>query len=238
MQPQTDPFIVPKCLDSIKILYQDEHILVVNKPSGLLSLSGKHPLNIDSVHHRLIQDYPTCSMIHRLDFGTSGILLLSLNKTVNALLCKQFSNRTVTKRYTALLHGLVINDNGIIESSIAKDVNNFPLMKLCEHSGKPAKSKYRVLARYTQNQTNSFYRSFTTSTPRHVTLIEFEPITGRTHQLRVHSQFIGHPILGCDLYASDEAYFMTTRMMLHATELCFEHPFSGERLMIQCNSPF
>lgn len=238
MQPQADPFIVPICLDSIEILYLDEHILVINKPSGLLSLSGKHPLNIDSVHHRLVQDYPTCTMIHRLDFGTSGILLLALNKNINAILCKQFSDRDVSKRYIALLHGTVTSDSGEIVCSIAKDADNFPLMKQCEQSGKPAKSKFRVLNRFVQDENDSFYQASEIAGDRSVTRIEFEPITGRTHQLRVHSQFMGHPILGCDLYATDEAYFMTSRLMLHASELCFNHPISGERLTIKCNSPF
>ena len=238
MQPQADPFIVPKCDDAIKILYQDEHILVINKPSGLLSLSGKHPLNKDSVHYRLIKGFPTCTMIHRLDFGTSGILLLALNKQVNALLCKQFSDRTVSKRYTALLHGTVNSNSGVIECSIAKDADNFPLMKQCEQTGKSAKSKFKVLERFVQNENDSFYQAGEGLVERNVTRIEFEPVTGRTHQLRVHSQFIGHSILGCDLYASDEAYFMTSRLMLHASELCFNHPISGERLTIKCNSPF
>lgn len=238
MQPQTDPFIVPKCLDSIEILYQDEYILVINKPSGLLSLSGKHPLNIDSVHYRLVQGFPTCTMIHRLDFGTSGILLLALSKNINAMLCKQFSDRDVSKRYVALLHGTVNKDSGVIECSIAKDAENFPLMKPCAQTGKAAKSKFRVLSRFIQNEQDCFYQASESAGERKVTRIEFEPVTGRTHQLRVHSQFIGHPILGCDLYATDEAYFMTSRLMLHASELCFNHPISGERLTIKCNSPF
>jgi tRNA pseudouridine32 synthase/23S rRNA pseudouridine746 synthase len=238
MQPQADPFIAPECHDSIKILYQDEHILVINKPSGLLSLSGKHPLNKDSVHYRLVQTFPTCTMIHRLDFGTSGILLLALNKQVNALLCKQFSDRNVSKRYIALLHGTINDDSGVIECSIAKDIDNFPLMKQCEQTGKPAKSKFRVIDRFVQSEHDCFYQVGKNIRERNVTRIEFEPVTGRTHQLRVHSQFMGHPILGCDLYATDDAYFMTSRLMLHASELSFNHPISGERLTIKCNPPF
>ncbi|QFU22835.1 RluA family pseudouridine synthase [Shewanella eurypsychrophilus] len=238
MQPQADPFIVPKCHDEIEILFQDEHILVINKPSGLLSLSGKHPLNIDSVHHRLVQAFPTCALIHRLDFGTSGVMLLAMNKQINALLCKQFSERRVSKRYVALLHGTLVEDTGLVDQGVAKDSDNFPLMKLCQQTGKPARSKYCVIERFTQSTRDSFFVDDLRAGNRQVTRVEFEPITGRTHQLRLHSQHIGHPILGCDLYATDEAYFMSSRLMLHASELIFEHPISLESMTIKCNSPF
>ena len=98
MQPQADPFIVPLCTEQIDILYRDDHILLINKPSGLLSLSGKHPLNKDSVHWRLVQDFPTATLVHRLDFGTSGLMIVALNKTVNADITRQFQRRNVAKR--------------------------------------------------------------------------------------------------------------------------------------------
>lgn len=238
MQPQADPFIAPKCDAEIEILFQDEHILLINKPTGLLSLSGKHPLNIDSVHYRLVQDFPGCTLIHRLDFGTSGIMLLAKNKQVNKLLCKQFSERQVNKTYTALLHGHLPEDSGLIDCGIAKDVDNFPLMKLCQEGSKPAQSKFRVLARFTQTSSDNFYLSEARAGKRQVTRVEFQPLTGRTHQLRLHARHLGHPILGCDLYATDEAYFMSTRLMLHASHLSFDHPLSGESMTINCSSPF
>jgi len=238
MQPQADPFIAPHCHAEIEILYRDEHILVINKPSGLLSLSGKHPLNIDSVHYRLVKDFPGCTLIHRLDLGTSGIMLLAMNKQVNKLLCKQFSERQVSKHYAALLQGSLEADSGLIDCGIAKDVDNFPLMKLCQDTGKPARSKFRVLSRFVQTAADNLFLDDSRAKKRQVTRVEFQPLTGRTHQLRLHSQYLGHPILGCDLYASDEAYFMSTRLMLHATQLGFDHPVSGEIMTIKCNSPF
>ncbi|WP_076411517.1 RluA family pseudouridine synthase [Shewanella sp. UCD-KL12] len=238
MQPQADPFIVPKCHEEIEILFKDEHILVINKPSGLLSLSGKHPLNIDSVHHRLVKDFPTCTLIHRLDFGTSGVMLLAMNKQVNALLCKQFSERRVAKRYTALLHGKLKLNEGIVDAAIAKDIDNFPLMKICQDTGKPARSKFRVLAHFTQSPNDKFYVDDVRAGSRQVTRVEYEPVTGRTHQLRLHSQHLGHSILGCDLYSPDETFFMASRLMLHAQELTFEHPISLTPMVIKCNSPF
>ncbi|NOR20038.1 MAG: RluA family pseudouridine synthase [Xanthomonadales bacterium] len=238
MQPQADPFIAPNCDAEIEILFRDEHILVINKPSGLLSLSGKHPLNIDSVHYRLVKDYPGCTLIHRLDFGTSGIMLLALNKRVNKLLCQQFRDRQVSKHYTALLQGSLEMDSGKIDYGIAKDVDNFPLMKLCQVTGKPAQSKFRVLSRFVQTADDDFFLDDERVGKRQVSMVAFQPLTGRTHQLRLHSQHLGHPILGCDLYATDEAYFMSSRLMLHASQLCFDHPESGEAMTIRCDSPF
>jgi tRNA pseudouridine32 synthase/23S rRNA pseudouridine746 synthase len=223
MQPQADPFIVPVCDEQIKILYQDEHILLINKPTQLLSLSGKHPLNQDSVHYRLVQDFPTATLVHRLDFGTSGIMLVALSKEVNGLLTKQFQARTMYKTYTAILHGLVPDNVGSIDFPIAKDRPNFPLQKICHEEGKSALTKYSVLKRDTKSE---------------VTRVLFEPVTGRTHQLRIHSQTFGYPILGCDLYASDAAFFMADRLMLHATSLDFDHPISGESIRGQCDCPF
>lgn len=221
MQPQADPFIVPRCDEQIEILYQDQDLLLINKPSKLLSLSGKHPLNKDSVHFRLVQDYPTATLVHRLDFGTSGIMILALNKPANGQLTKQFQARTISKTYVALLHGAVAEDNGSIDLPIAKDRPNFPLQKICHETGKQAISHYRVVERLPL-----------------ATRVEFSPESGRTHQLRIHSQALGHPILGCDLYASDEAFFLAPRLMLHATSIGFEHPVSGERIEGLCSCPF
>jgi len=223
MQSPADTFIVPVCHEQVEILYQDEHILLINKPTRLLSLSGKHPLNKDSVHFRLVQDFPTATLAHRLDFGTSGIMLVALNKGVNGILTKQFQSRSLSKTYTALLHGHLKQDQGCIEFPIAKDRDNFPLQKICYQDGKPAQSNYRVLERYSEPLSSR---------------VLFTPVSGRTHQLRIHSQEIAHPILGCDLYATDAAFKLAERLMLHATSLEFDHPVSGERVMSQCPCPF
>ena len=223
MQPQADPFIVPLCTEQIEIIYQDEHLLLINKPSALLSLSGKHPLNKDSVHWRLVQDFPTATLAHRLDFGTSGLMIVALNKAVNADITRQFQERSVAKRYVALLHGHLAEESGEIDLPIAKNRINFPLQKICYASGKPAQSHYRVLE-YLENP--------------FATRVLFTPVTGRTHQLRIHSSEIGHGILGCDLYASDEAYSLAPRLLLHAERIEFEHPVSGEQVKGFCPCPF
>jgi len=218
-----DSFVAPVCSEQIEILFQDDSILLVNKPSGLLSLSGKNPLNRDSVHYRLVQLFPTATMVHRLDFGTSGIMLLALNKTVNANLTRQFQARTVNKTYMAILDGHLESDQGYIDAPIAKDPPNFPLLKICFDSGKQARSHYRVLERL-ENPMRS--------------RVLFTPETGRTHQLRLHSREIGHPILGCDLYGSQQTQEMASRLLLHALSLEFNHPLSSERISLSCDCPF
>jgi tRNA pseudouridine32 synthase / 23S rRNA pseudouridine746 synthase len=224
-----DTFIAPPCHESIGILHQDEHLLIIDKPSGLLSLSGKNPLNLDSVHHRLVQQFPGCALVHRLDFGTSGLLVVARNKEINAALCQQFSQRAVRKVYSALLCGHLEKDEGVIDAPIAKDPALFPLMSICAATGKPARSRYRVIERIQQD-----------GTLLPLTRVELTPETGRTHQLRIHCQHLGHPILGCDLYGgrllpgSEQA----SRLMLHASQLDFVHPVSGERINARSDSPF
>jgi tRNA pseudouridine32 synthase/23S rRNA pseudouridine746 synthase len=218
-----DHFIAPPCLDNIDILYQDDDIMLINKPSGLLSLSGKNPLNFDSVHYRLVQDFPSISLAHRLDFGTSGIMLLALTKTMNAELTRQFQARTVHKTYIAILDGHLPDDSGVINYAIGKDATLFPRMKICQQTGKPAQSHYQVLARL-----NNPNRSH----------VRFTPTTGRTHQLRIHSQEFGHPILGCDLYGNARTLSMADRLLLHAETLVFEHPRSGKIMTGHSPCPF
>ncbi|MFL4212447.1 RluA family pseudouridine synthase [Enterobacter mori] len=223
-----DNFIAPPCLDEIDILWQDEHLLLIDKPSGLLSLSGKNPQNLDSVHYRLVQNFPGCTLVHRLDFGTSGIMVIARNKAINAALCHQFSQRAVKKVYSALLCGHVEYDEGVIDAPIAKDPALFPLMSICAVTGKPARSRYRVIERFYQ----------TTGLP--LTRVALTPETGRTHQLRIHCQQLGHPILGCDLYGGLEwpGAETTPRLMLHASGLDFVHPVSGETINARHAAPF
>ena len=225
-----DDFVAPVCEDLLEILYQDDDILLINKPSGLLSLSGKNPINWDSVHFRLVHGqeevspaFPEAKLPHRIDFGTSGIMVVSLNAASAQHLNKQFQTRTIRKNYVAMLEGWVADDQGRITAAIAKDKEHFPRVKISQTTGKAAISEYTVLQRLEQ--------------PRR-SLVKFTPHTGRTHQLRVHSQAIGHPILGCDLYKSDRSEQMAERLLLHASDLYFEHPTSGEQLHGQCLCPF
>ena len=169
--------------------------------------------------------------MHRLDFGTSGLMVVARNKAINALLCQQFSQRAVSKAYSALLCGHLADDEGVIDAPIAKDPALFPLMKICAASGKPARSRYEIIKRLEpqmQSQTVPLTR------------VRLVPETGRTHQLRIHCQLLGHPILGCDLYGGLvlPGTELTPRLMLHASELDFTHPVSGEPMAVRCASPF
>tara|TARA_R110002153_G_scaffold5929_5_gene27370 strand:- start:3820 stop:4485 length:666 start_codon:yes stop_codon:yes gene_type:complete len=218
-----DNFVAPVCLEKIEILFEDEYLLVINKPSGLLSLSGKNPLNKDSVHYRLAQQYPDIRLTHRLDLGTSGIMILAKNKEVNANLTKQFQARSVIKRYVSILAGEVKDNEGLIDLPIAKDKLLFPRLKICHQDGKSAQSHYQVTQRWQEPERTS---------------VIFTPLTGRTHQLRIHSQAIGHPILGCDLYGTDKTLGMAPRLMLHALDITFNHPHSLDRITLLSPSPF
>lgn len=228
--PLFDPFVAPICHEEIQIQYQDEHILLINKPTKLLSLSGKNPANLDSVHHRIRQQFPTALMIHRLDLGTSGIMILALNKDVAAKLNRQFSERRVEKTYVALLAGTLKNTHGDIRFPIAK--GEFPLQIICEKTGKPALTHYQCLA-HEMHPTGD-------QSAQPVSRVLYRPYTGRTHQLRIHSQQLGHPIIGCDLYADEFGHstHMAKRLMLHASTLTFCHPISGERITAHCECPF
>lgn len=233
-----DDFIAPPCLQKIEILYQDDDILVINKPSGLLSLSGKNPANLDSVHYRLRKDFAQCTMIHRLDLGTSGIMLLALHKEANRHLSQQFSLRKIEKRYIALLDGLLEGkdqqDSGLIDLPIIKDV--FPRHRVFQHAelGQVIVAGKTVQAKAAQ----SFFKVVQRDLIKNTSLVEFQPITGRTHQLRIHSQAIGHSILGCDLYGDTRTHSLAPRLMLHASQLTFCHPVSQEQMTINCPAPF
>ena len=225
-----DDFVAPVCDELVHILYQDDDILLINKPSGLLSLSGKNPLNWDSVHYRLVHGqagatpaFAEAKLPHRLDFGTSGIMLVGLNAASAQHLNQQFQACTLQKRYLAMLEGWLTEDQGQISAPIAKDKQLFPRVKICQDTGKVAVSEYRVLQRFAQPQR---------------TLVQFNPLTGRTHQLRIHSQNIGHPILGCDLYSSENSQQMAERLLLHASDLYFTHPSTGEPMHGQSLCPF
>ncbi|MBQ1782403.1 MAG: RluA family pseudouridine synthase [Gammaproteobacteria bacterium] len=235
-----DTFIAPPCMAAVRILYQDAQILLIDKPSGLLSLSGKKPLNHDSVHQRLVSGqlqgpfaatgnaqhtcpFPDAALIHRLDFGTSGIMVVALTKAATANLSLQFQARTVIKTYIAILDGQLDDDEGVIDLPIAKDKATFPRLRVCHHNGQPARSSYQVIERLQQPDRCR---------------VRFTPTTGRTHQLRIHSQAIGHPILGCDLYANGHSQQRAERLLLHASDLHFDHPASGQRHYGHSPCPF
>lgn len=225
-----DDFVAPMCNELISILYQDNDIVVIDKPSGLLSLSGKDPRNWDSVHYRLINGqlnstakFKNAKLAHRLDFGTSGIMLVSLNDAASSHLNKQFQLRNIEKHYIAMLQGWLVDEQGQISEPIAKDKQLFPRVKICLQAGKPALTHYHVLKRLNHPQR---------------TLVRLTPLTGRTHQLRIHCWSIGHPIIGCDLYNSDTSKNLASRLQLHASDIVFQHPKTSEKIHLHSPTPF
>ena len=210
-----DLFVLPPCLDEIEILQEDEDFLLVNKPSRLLSVPGRHPRNRDSVISRLQRQYPGASIVHRLDFDTSGVMVIPLNKPALSHISKQFQARTVVKHYTAVVAGVVEKDNAVIDLPIAPDEG--PKYKICHQTGKPSITEYHVLER---------------DVHQNITRLYLHPITGRSHQLRLHLQAIGYPILGCEFYGGEFAG-AADRLLLHATDLQFVHPRSGARVYME-----
>lgn len=215
------PYLVPHSRESIVILHADEHLLLVRKPDLLLSVPGRHPLNKDCLISRLQRDYPTARVVHRLDLDTSGVMIIPLSRESHAHISRQFQQRRVEKTYHAVVCGRVPRDAGDIELPIAPDWANRPRQVICHTRGKAALTHYEVLERYADR-----------------TRMLLRPVTGRSHQLRIHMRELGHPILGCDLYAHAEALGMAKRLMLHASRIEFEHPVSGEWLIGECPPDF
>lgn len=211
--PEAPPYLVPHSQEEIIILYEDADLLLVRKPDLLLTIPGRHPLNKDCLITRLQQRYPSASIVHRLDLDTSGIMVIPLNKSTHAHISRQFQERKVSKTYHAVVYGVIEEDAGEIDLPIARDWTNRPRQKICQDSGKSALTRFEVLARGTDR-----------------TRVLLKPVTGRSHQLRIHMRELGHPILGCDMYAHPLALAMAERLLLHATTLAFEHPATGQWL--------
>lgn len=215
------PYLVPHSQEEITILYEDEDLLLIRKPHLLLSIPGRHPLNKDCLITRLQQRYPSASMVHRLDLDTSGIMVIPLNKPTHSHISRQFQERKVEKSYYAVVYGEVEANRGEIDLPIATDWNDRPRQKICHERGKQALTRYEVLQR---------------SGDRSRLLLK--PVTGRSHQLRIHMRELGHPILGCDMYAHPQALAMSERLMLHAGTLAFTHPGTGQWISGECEPDF
>lgn len=196
----------------LDLLYRDDYIAVVNKPSGLLSVPGNQPQYYDSAMSRVKEKYGFCEPAHRLDMATSGILLFALSKAADRELKRQFREREPKKYYQALVWGHVEQDHGVVELPLICDWENRPRQKICFAQGKRAVTFYDVLQRY----------------PNNITRVKLTPITGRSHQLRLHMLALGHPILGDKFYAHPQAKAMSPRLCLHAESLQIQHPISGE----------
>lgn len=210
----------PPLTPYLDIVFQDHDIVVLNKPSGLLSVPGKAPEHYDSLQYRVQRVWPTASVVHRLDMATSGVMVMALNKEAQRVLNRQFQLRQTAKRYLARVAGCITAHCGSIELPLICDWPNRPKQKVCYQLGKPSLTHFKVLS-----------RSMTESR------VELEPVTGRSHQLRVHLQFIGHPILGDKFYA-DNTVKAAERLQLHAYSLSLFHPVQGNWLTFSVLCPF
>ncbi len=203
----------------LKLLHADDALIVVDKPSGLLAVPGRGEAGRDHLAGRVQAHYPDALVVHRLDMSTSGLMLFARGPAVQRALSQAFAARQVHKRYVAVVQGLVQADAGQIDAPLAADWPQRPRQRVDEEHGKPSTTLWRVLARDADR-----------------TRLELEPLTGRSHQLRVHLLHIGHPICGDALYGPELP--LADRLLLHASALAFAHPLHGAACRFESAPPF
>ena len=207
----------------LEVLHEDAAMLLINKPAGLLSVPGRGEEKQDSLTSRVQKRFADALSVHRLDMETSGIIVFARSPETHRTLSIAFQERLTDKRYVAVVDGLLTNDAGEIDLPLITDWPNRPLQKVDHDIGKPSLTRYEVLQRDERML---------------ATRVSLEPVTGRSHQLRVHLKAIGHAILGDALYADETALAKAPRLLLHATDLSLPHPITGERLQFHCPAPF
>lgn len=213
----------PPAHTGLNILYIDEAMIVVDKPTGLLSVPGRGADKQDCMIARVQAEFPDALIVHRLDMSTSGIMVMARGKAMERALSILFQTRQVHKRYVAVVAGQVSPTRGEIRLPLLTDWPNRPRQMVSFMLGKASCTRYQVIDVDKENDT---------------TRVELEPITGRTHQLRVHLQALGHPILGDELYASAAVCAKAQRLLLHAAWVRLPHPLSADILTIHSPIPF
>ncbi len=206
--------------EPLDILHHDHELLLVNKPSGLLSVPGKGEHLSDCLTSRVQEAFPEALLVHRLDMDTSGVMVFGLTPHAQRHLGLQFEKRQVKKTYVARVWGVIGEKTGEVDLPLIVDWPNRPLQKVCHETGKPAQTEWRVM-RTGENETR----------------VRLYPRTGRSHQLRVHMLSLGHPILGDPFYATGPARDFP-RLMLHAESLRLRHPDGGKGLTFSAKAPF
>jgi tRNA pseudouridine32 synthase/23S rRNA pseudouridine746 synthase len=215
-------FIYTPPPEPLNILYQDDDLLVLSKPSGLLSVPGRAAEHADCLESRARAEFPGALLVHRLDLETSGVFIMALNKESQVKLGRQFENRETEKRYIARVWGMPEEDAGRVDLPLRCDWENRPRQMVCHEHGKPAQTDWEVLEREAEGFTRMMLK----------------PVTGRSHQLRVHMEALGHPILGEVFYAHEEAEKAAERLQLHAQSLSVYHPVSGDKITFTDPAPF
>lgn len=209
----------------LNVVYVDDCMLVLDKPSGLLSVPGRGEDKADCLISRAQKAYPDALTVHRLDMDTSGLVVMGRGPEMQRALSIAFMDRKVKKRYIAVVDGIVESNSGIIDLPLIIDWPNRPRQKVDFEEGKEAITRYRVILR---------------DTARNVSRMELDPLTGRAHQLRMHMLHLesGHPILGDDIYAPPEALAKADRLLLHASRLVLRHPVTFEEMEFEAPPPF
>ena len=207
----------------LQIVHADAHCIVACKPSGLLAVPGRGDAGRDCLSERVRSEYPDALIVHRLDMATSGLMLLARSTDTQRRLSIAFARREVHKRYIAVVAGRLSAGQGEIDLPLAADWPNRPRQVVDAIRGRPSLTRYRVLE---------------FDDARAATRVELEPVTGRSHQLRVHLLALGHTILGDALYGSAEVQAAAPRLLLHASSLRFTHPASGETMSFDSSPPF
>jgi tRNA pseudouridine32 synthase / 23S rRNA pseudouridine746 synthase len=207
----------------IAVPWFDDSLVVIDKPAGLLAVPGRGDDKQDCVATRVQARWPDALVVHRLDMATSGLMLLARGPEVQRRLSAAFAGRAVHKQYIAVVDGLVIGEHGSITLPLAADWPNRPRQRVDVDRGKPSSTDWQVLSR---NKATSQTR------------LALNPITGRSHQLRVHLQAIGHPIVGDVLYGGDAVATASSRLLLHASRLELAHPLTGASLVFESTPPY
>lgn len=204
-----------------EIIFSDDSLVIANKPADMLSVPGKGPEKQDCLWRRVQQQFPTARVVHRLDYATSGIMVLALTLESQRALSIAFQNRDTSKRYQAIVAGSIGESEGSVELPLRCDWENRPLQIVDFEQGKPALTHWRKVEETALG-----------------TRMELTPVTGRSHQLRVHMQSMGHPIIGDRFYATPDQIALSARLLLHAEYLGFPHPVTCEWVEFNAECPF
>lgn len=222
LMPLNTHFVYAPPQQALVILYEDDDLVIIDKPAGLLSVPGRLPEHHDSAYLRVVEQFPLAKITHRLDMATSGILMFAKHRDAEVAVSKMFQARTVKKNYIALVQGK-LEKQGQVDVPLITDWENRPRQMVHYELGKSAQTLYERVEYY-ENQD--------------ISRVLLTPITGRSHQLRVHMMHIGHPITGDEIYHPEPIKSPLGRMALHACLLEFKQPLSGIDLKIQGSVPF
>ncbi len=207
--------------ETLRVLYEDEHLLAVDKPPWVLSVPGRKPEHQDSIATRARDQYGDIHIVHRLDCATSGVMILAKSKAVEKQLHQQFRERQTDKEYIAVGAGTACLSRGQVQLPLITDWPNRPRQKVDFTQGKHSVTRFELLEQHPDSARMRLY-----------------PVTGRSHQLRLHMKYLGLPIVGDRLYAPDAVANASERMLLHAHALRLQHPVNGHRLNITAPCPF